>query len=392
MLASPGTAAESTSWVPGGLDFQPYTKIEDLVKRLGYNTIRLAFSNEMVQRDPVVRKWVKVNPQFRGMRALQVMDAIINYAGKIGLKIILDDQRSRAASPKNVSKLDEPLWYTKRFPQSAWINDWKELASRYLGNPTVIGFDLRNEPHTVGPANNGWNVSTYLHQGATWGPYHGVDNPATDWRLAAEKAGNAVLKINNSLLIFVEGLQLYPANSGCCLSPRPDQRGHRIGNIVDSYFWGGILKQVARYPVVLKEPSQLVYSPHEYGPIRVGPNNVYPWFAHMTDHTMAEVFNQQWGFITGATGKKAIAPIFIGETGTCTNLPSCLSLRRPGNQATWLHIFIRYLKRHPHVGWSLWTLNGTNAVDSPNTDGLLNPHWDGLQSRYLQHLLKGIQR
>ena len=387
--------AETTSWVPGGLDFQPYTKIENLVKRLGYNTIRLTFSDELVQRDPVVRRWVRANPQFRGMRALRVMDAIIAYAGKIGLKIILDNQRSAAAGPKKVSDLDEPLWYTKGYPRSAWIDDWKELAWRYLGNSTVIGFDLRNEPHTLftGPS-HAWNVDDYLFHGATWGPYHGVDNPATDWRLAAEKAGNAVLKINNSLLIFVEGLQLYPANSGCCLSPRANQRGYRFGNIVDSYWWGGILKQVRRYPVILKEPTQLVYSPHEYGPHKVVgpiPGSSYAYFSNMTYRTLSGIFNQQWGFITGATGKKAIAPVFLGETGTCTNLPRCLRLRRPGNQATWFHLMIRYLKLHPNIGWSLWTLNGTNALDSPNFDGLLNRHWNGLQSRYLERVLRRIQ-
>ena len=43
------------------------------------------------------------------------------------------------------------------------------LARRYLGNDTVIGFDLHNEPHGS----------------ATWGD----NNTATDWRLAAERAG-----------------------------------------------------------------------------------------------------------------------------------------------------------------------------------------------------------
>jgi Cellulase (glycosyl hydrolase family 5) len=32
-------------------------------------------------------------------------------------------------------------------PESTWIADWKALAARYKGNPTVIGADLHNEPH-----------------------------------------------------------------------------------------------------------------------------------------------------------------------------------------------------------------------------------------------------
>ena len=50
------------------------------------------------------------------------------------------------------------------------------LAGHYKGNPLVIGGDLHNEPRGQ----------------ATWGD----GNEKTDWRLAAERAGNAVLKAN----------------------------------------------------------------------------------------------------------------------------------------------------------------------------------------------------
>ena len=53
------------------------------------------------------------------------------------------------------------------------------LAQRYASNPAVIGADLHNEPHGS----------------ATWGD----GNPATDWRLAAERAGNAILAANPEL-------------------------------------------------------------------------------------------------------------------------------------------------------------------------------------------------
>ena len=43
-----------------GLDYQPYTKIMDLVKQLGYNAIRLPYSNELVESDPVVTDKVNV--------------------------------------------------------------------------------------------------------------------------------------------------------------------------------------------------------------------------------------------------------------------------------------------------------------------------------------------
>jgi aryl-phospho-beta-D-glucosidase BglC (GH1 family) len=58
------------------------------------------------------------------------------------------------------------LWYTSSVSEERWIADWRMLAERYAGDPTVVGVDLHNEPHGK----------------ATWGD----GNLATDWRLAAQ--------------------------------------------------------------------------------------------------------------------------------------------------------------------------------------------------------------
>ena len=36
------------------------------------------------------------------------------------------------------------LWYTKRYPESAWIHDWETLVERYKDDSTVVGVDLRS--------------------------------------------------------------------------------------------------------------------------------------------------------------------------------------------------------------------------------------------------------
>lgn len=53
----------------------------------------------------------------------------------------------------------------------------------------MIGADLHNEPHGR----------------ATWGD--GI--PSTDWRFAATKCGNEILKVNSNWLIVVQGIQSY---------------------------------------------------------------------------------------------------------------------------------------------------------------------------------------
>src|SRR5438270_229944 len=88
--------AEGGTFVPGGLSNRPYMDILRTIKSLGFNSIRYAFSNELVERNPVIRRYVDANPQFRGQRALQVMDTILAGARRVGLMVILADMSSEA--------------------------------------------------------------------------------------------------------------------------------------------------------------------------------------------------------------------------------------------------------------------------------------------------------
>lgn len=358
---------ENTFYVPAGLDVQPLAAIVGRVKSLGFNAIRLPFSNEMVEKNPVVTAHLQANPDLQGLHALDVLDRIIGAAGRVGLKVILDDQRSSAGTQPE----PDGLWYTKQYPESAWIRDWQELVRRYLGNSTVVAVDLRNEPHTAAPGP--WTLKAYLSQGSTWGPYRGLENPATDWRLAAERGGNAVLAVNPHLLIFVEGLQLYPA------SGQP--------NGVDSYWWGGVLTPARKYPVKLDVANQLVYSPHEYGPLKWQ----MPFFGpHMSYASMKSVWDSHWGFLERGSFPQE-APVVIGEFGTCGNATYCVSDKAPGSQGLWFSLLIEYLRKHPEIGWSFWALNGTNHVGSVTPQYVLRPDWKNVRLPALIHTLRDIE-
>ena len=73
-------------------------------------------------------------------------------------KIVLDNH-SRAPD----AYLSETLWYTDEVSDEDWIADWVMLAGRYKDNPTVVGFDLNNEPH--GNATWGTNDLTTVEAG-----------------------------------------------------------------------------------------------------------------------------------------------------------------------------------------------------------------------------------
>ena len=164
---------ETPDEVAHGLWAQDYHAVINDIKSLGYNTVRIPFSNQMVET-PIVPQNLSfyntgpINTDLKGLNSLQILDKIIAAAGQAGLKVILDDHRSEAGESAEANG----LWYTSAYPSQAWVADWAALARRYAGNPTVVGFDLRNEPHT--PAGDSYA------QGATWG----TGDPAPDVRLA----------------------------------------------------------------------------------------------------------------------------------------------------------------------------------------------------------------
>jgi endoglucanase len=327
---------ETPDEIAHGLWAQDYHAIIDDIKNLGYNTIRIPFSNQMVET-PIVPQNLSfyntgpINTDLEGLNSLQILDKIIAYAGQDGLKVILDDHRSEAGE----SAEQNGLWYTSAYPSSAWVNDWATLAKRYAGNPTVIGFDLRNEPHT--PAGD-----TYA-QGATWG----TGDPATDVRLAYEQAGNAILAVDPDALIFCEGIGENPTASGG----------------MNSTWWGGDLALAGQYPVTLSSPGHVVYSAHDYGPSLFQQT----WFnSSTTPASLDAVWNANWGYLYS----QDTAPVWVGEFGT-DNTAADVSSTAAGSQGQWFSSLVSYLAANPWMGWTYWALNGEDPYNL--LDGSYDP-------------------
>lgn len=271
ILDSTGTPVEirAVNWfgletdieTPHGLWTRNLEDMMDQMKAEGFNAIRLPFSTQVIL-DGGTPSGIDFfqNPELEGLSGLEIMDRVIDYAGEVGLKVLLDHHRSEAGNSANESG----LWYQGAYDQSDWIEAWTTLAARYDGDNTVIGADLHNEPH--GPA--------------TWG-----DGGSFDWKAAAELAGNAIHDVNSDWLIVVEGIETYQDNY---------------------YWWGGNLQGVSDHPVELEQGGKLVYSPHDY------PASVFaqPWFFDGSD--LYQVFDGTWGYIY----REEIAPILVGEFGS----------------------------------------------------------------------------
>ena len=286
---------ETDSFVVHGLDDRSYQDMLNQIKGLGYNTIRLPYSNQLFDGGSVPSGIdYSKNPDLQGLQGLQLMDKIVDYATSIGLRIVLDQHGSDA-------NMQSALWYTFAYPESRWISDWQMLAKHYAGNPLVLGADLHNEPY----------------EPACWG----CGKPAIDWQAAAERAGNAILAVNPNWLIFVEGVDCY--NYSC-------------------YWWGGNLQGVRKHPVQLNIPHRLVYSAHDY------PATVYPepWLkAANYPNNLPAIWDQNWGYIQ----KDGIAPVWVGGFGS--------KLASTKDQQ-WFSSIVNYLGTGVNgFSWTYWSWN-----------------------------------
>ncbi len=248
---------DEKDFVAGGLDHAPLSVIVEQIKKLGVNSVRLPWANETLERNPSVAAYaVAANPQFRGKRAMDVMDAVVSALGDARLMVILDNHVSRA--DWCCSETDgNGLWYNADYPEEKWLEDWGRIIRRYRGDPWVVGADLRNE----------------LRSGASWG---GTD-PKLDWHAAAERGGAAVLRANPSLLVFVE-------------SPHY------------STDFSGFDKLAVKLPIA----HRLVYSPHAY--FDAGHR-----FANY--EAMKGAYHARAGFLL-----ELGFPLWIGEFGACQTL------------------------------------------------------------------------
>jgi hypothetical protein len=257
---------ESPQMVVGGLDHKTIDQIASWIAANGFNSVRIPWSNQMYEQDPVVSSLpacmnanyncLGANPGLQGLDALSILDQVIDTLGQHGLMVILDNHTSDAIWCCNASD-GNGLWYSAHFSanftENQWIADWQGMARRYQNNPAVIGAELRNEPR---PANGVTPV---------WGG--GGQN---DWHAAAELCGDGVLSVASNWLIFVDGIN-YSTN-----------------------FTG-----VASNPVVLNVSNRVVYAPHAYKFDNYGTSSGWSgWYTNgiggqVTDSVSAVQYGQQ---------------------------------------------------------------------------------------------------
>ena len=304
-----------------GLANRNYKAIVNQIKAIGFNCIRLSFSNQMLNRtSTVVPNAVDylTNPDLVGLTPLQCMDQIIQYCGLVGIRVILIRVSSKASNAQN-----EASWYIpgdSYFTEQQYIMDWTMLASRYKGT-AVLGGDLWSEPAT----------------GTTWGT-----GLPTDWNTAAERVGNAILTVNPRWILFVQGI-----NKGRDLMCVKSQRVHfSVSN-----------KLVYSVNVYSNDPSM----------VAAATDPVFPY-------NLRSVSNKNYGFIV----TDQIAPVFVSAIGTFLTSPTDYQLIQTifyylNGHGYYLNdddTFHALPPGHVGISWSFSALNPFGTVS-----GLLSSDW-----------------
>lgn len=309
----------------------PWKNMVDQMASLGYNTIRVPYSGDALKAGAAATGINgDSNPDLVGLSPLQILDKVVAYAGDKGMRIILDRHRP-------TSDGQTPLWHTATVSEADMTADWTALAQHYAGNPVVVGADLFNEPHAEGTDPSG--------TGACWG----CGDPDRDWRLGAQRIGNAIQAVNPQWLIIVEGVSC-PSGGNANTSDPADP--------LQCDWWGGNLSKAGEFPVVLNVPNKLVYEAHDYG---ISVYDHQPWF-DTTAHpdfpaNLPAVWDHFWGYIV----KQNIAPVLVGEFGTTL---------ADSRDTQWLNALLAYMDSNG-VSFTYWCWN----PDSGDTGGILKDDW-----------------
>ncbi|MGB0679991.1 MAG: glycoside hydrolase family 5 protein [Polyangiales bacterium] len=308
------TGMEGANYAPGGLNERAMPVLLDQLAQLGFNIVRIPFSTAMLDpgQTPNNIDFAK-NPDLENISPLEVLDKVIEAVGARGMKVILARERLAANDG------GRGLWYNLDYPEERWIADWEMLAERYGAGNTVIGVELHHAP-----GNN-----------ATWGD----DDPDTDWKAAAERAGNAVLAKNSQLLILVQGIETY-----------------------DSFeYWPGANLAGARTaPVTLDVPGRLVYAANMYSPTL---DDTRPWFLDPAyPDNLAAVWDGAWGYLAA----EGIAPVMLSEVGSQT-----LTL----DERQWTRTWSAYVQdKRSSFAWSAFNPNPRASI------GVMQANWETIEA------------
>ena len=350
--------------------------INDFVENIanhGINIVRMPISTELLcswmNGEPLEVKSMNcyANPELSkngdgkdpAKNSMEIFDIIMQKMKKYGIKVMVDVHSPAAhnsghnynlwyydASAADADNMAVGAYSGEQITWDMWKDSITWLADKYKNDDTLIGYDLKNEPH----GKRGYNGTTCPTDIAKWDDSTDLNN----WAYSATECANSILDVNPNALIFVEGVEQYPkTEKGYTYDTADIWQAPADVSPWYGAWWGGNLRGVRDYPIQPDSgTSQIVYSPHDYGP------SVYnqTWFdKDFTEQTLLDDYwYDTWAYINAEN----IAPLLIGEWGGHMD---------GGKNEKWMTLLRDYMINH-HINHTFWGLN----PNSGDTGGLLS--------------------
>ncbi len=305
--------ASDELFVVGGLNFQHRREIARTIRRLGFNSVRLPYSDQLVVDNPIIPSHLlSKNPDLIGSRAIDIFSAVVESLTAEGLTVIINNHITTARWCCDGGLCDGE-WSNDYLPfcklhqsQEDWIQHLIKIMSPHVENPLVIGVDLRNEVRGIS--------GRFL-----W----------DSWASAAEEAADRLHLLQPEWLMFVEGVS--SAND---------------------------LSGVRRRPIQLTTYNKTVYSAHIYG--WSGWGTLQPYWGR-SYKSFSKAMYDNWAFLLDSS------PVWIGEFGA-PEIPNTRDLHY------WRNL-VRFMEESD-VDFGYWALNPRKPHnDEPEGYGLLEDDW-----------------
>ena len=314
--------ASDMLFIPGGLDVQHRDAIAKTIRRLGFNSVRLPYSDEMVRSNPdIAPELLVANADLVGSSALEVYHAVVEALTDAGLAVIVNNHITQARWCCDANLCDA-TWSNEwlgpicrvRQTEEQWVENWETIMLPHRHNPFVVGADLRNEVRNP--------LGRFL-----WGT----------WAAAAEKAAERLLDIQPNWLMFIEGVSSANDVSGA-----------------------------QSRPIELSVPNRVVYSAHVYGWSGWGALDPY---ANRAYDSFAADMQANWAYLL----EEDIAPVWVGELGV-TARPN------EGDLHYWKNL-MRFLEE-VDADFGYWAINPRKPRENEKEwyglveDDWVSPIWD----------------
>lgn len=321
--------ASDELFIPSGLDIQHRSNISSSIRQLGFNSVRLPYSDEMVNLNPPIPSHLlAANPDLQGLRALDIFTAVVTSLTDAGIVVIPNNHITQATWCCGINPCDA-AWRNDyvslgmgkvcRVSQSEeqWIENWEAVMKPLVNDSLVVGVDLRNEVRGL------WGTMS-------WGR----------WADAAERAGDRLGRLKKDWVVVVGGM----------------------GS-------GNDLRGVRDRPVVLNLPGKVIYEAHVYA--WSGWGSLGGSYSKRGYESFRESMRDNWGWLL----EENVAPVWVGEFG---------APRAPageGDRNYWGNL-MRYLgevKEGGEIGFGYWALNPRKPHENEDEAyGLIQDDWEGL--------------